>query len=161
MQKVLLGFLLFALGAGAGALLANNLQDGGKDRTLRQDSAGDREGITLKAADDQALIARLRAELEQARAALASRATAEDNPYPNDSLDAIEQLMDDALAENNVDWLIEVIERLLLMGEPGYPMLRRLIEGANPVHLAPDVPAAYRQVWEAVMRGLSEEGQDD
>ncbi|MHC4407442.1 MAG: HEAT repeat domain-containing protein [Planctomycetota bacterium] len=128
MQKVLIGTLLFALGAGAGALISSELGDDGKGRMNRQESAQGQDGITLQAAGDAALIAKLRAELEQLRTALAGRADAEANPYPNDSLDAIEQLMGDAFAENNVDWLIEVIERLLLMGEPGFPLLRRLIE---------------------------------
>jgi hypothetical protein len=127
-QKVLIGTLLFALGAGAGALISSEFGDDDKGRANRQESAQRQDRVTLQAAGDAALIAKLQAELEQLRTALAGRADAEANPYPNDSLDAIEQLMGDAFAENNVDWLIEVIERLLLMGEPGFPLLRRLIE---------------------------------
>ncbi|MHC4937355.1 MAG: HEAT repeat domain-containing protein [Planctomycetota bacterium] len=129
MQKVLVGTLLFALGAGAGALISSNLDEGPDNRVIRQDSAGDRDtGATLQASADNELIAKLQAELERLQNALAGKADAEANPYPNDTLESIEQLLEDAYAENNVDWLIEVIERLLLMGEPGFPLLRRLIE---------------------------------
>jgi hypothetical protein len=125
----LVGTLLFALGAGAGALISSNLDEGPDNRVIRQDSAGDRDtGATLQASADNELIAKLQAELERLQNALAGKADAEANPYPNDTLESIEQLLEDAYAENNVDWLIEVIERLLLMGEPGFPLLRRLIE---------------------------------
>jgi hypothetical protein len=129
MQKVLLGSLLFLIGAGTGALLGGAFENRPDPRVLRQTAAEGREAEwSLRAANDAELIAKLQAELEQLRGALAGRAQAEANPYPNDSLESIELLMQNAFAENNVDWLLEVIERLLLMGEPGYPMLRRLIE---------------------------------
>ena len=33
-------------------------------------------------------------------------------------------------------------------------LLRRLVEGADTARLGPEVPAAYKEVWETVLRGL-------
>lgn len=127
MHKLIPGVLFFLLGAGAGALFAGMLEN-------RPESRSDRPGASERVPDihltdaNAKLVADLRAENERLRAQLSDASPALVNAYPNDSLEKIELLMQNAFAENNVDWLLEVIERLLLMGEPGYPMLRRLIE---------------------------------
>jgi len=70
----------------------------------------------------QAEIDRLRAELAALRAQ-----TVEPVLYPDDTPEKVERLLQDAYATNNIDWLIEVIERLLLLGDEGYPLLRTMI----------------------------------
>ncbi len=124
--------LLLAGGvAGAGIFWAAQQEEGGGGRRGAR-TASAVEAETARAARDQEdLIAQLRAEIERLRAELAAKAAAgaaEANPWPDDSPEAVERLMLETYASNNVDWLIEVIERLLRMGEKGYPLLRRLLE---------------------------------
>ena len=127
MQKTVFGALFFLLGAGAGVLLAGMLENRPESRSAHA-GAGDRTPDIHLTETNAKLIADLRAENQRLRAQLSDATPKLPDPYPNDSLDKIELLMQNAFAENNVDWLLEVIERLLLMGEPGYPLLRRLIE---------------------------------
>jgi len=127
-QKLSFALLFFAVGMGAGAVLMDALGDDPGGRTAGGTSEARTPDIVLKAAEDKERIRELQAELERLRSQLLAEGPPTVNPYPNDSLESIELLMQNALAENNVDWLLEVIERLLLMGEDGYPMLRRLIE---------------------------------
>ena len=116
-------------GAGAGPILANASDGHPRGRGARLGGAHGRQPmISLQAARDADLIAQLRADLAAALQAIADHEKPAASPYPNDTIDSIELAMEDAFAENNVDLLLEVIERLLLMGEPGYPLLRRLIE---------------------------------
>jgi len=124
--------LLLAGGvAGAGIFwVAQQEEQGVGGRGVRTSSASEADSAraTLDNAD---LIAQLRAEIERLRAELAAKGAAaegEADPWPDDSPEAVERLMLETYATNNVDWLIEVIERLLRMGEKGYPLLRRLLE---------------------------------
>ncbi|MHC4342278.1 MAG: HEAT repeat domain-containing protein [Planctomycetota bacterium] len=118
--------LLFALtigaAAGVGATLALTGDDDARSGRTAILTRLNTETISLKE-DNAALLA----ELERLRALLAAKEKDEPNPYPNDSIEMIDELLQEAYEDNNVDWLLEVIERLLLMGEDGYPALRSLL----------------------------------
>jgi hypothetical protein len=120
---LVVGVLL--IGAGAGYLLASSDALGprgnGRSDTL--------ELHRRERFEDQQRLAAANAEIERLRAIIAKlqQSQKEVNPYPDDTPETVGQLLEEAYAENNVDLLVDVIERLLLMGEPGYPLLRRLI----------------------------------
>ena len=130
MKSALPAILLLLIGVAAGAVgmyFANEEEAGrgsSRQSTVKQGDVN----VTLQAANDQAEIDKLKAELEDLRAQLAARMVGEEPEWPDDSIEAIERRLQDAYQDTNVDWLMEVIERLLLMGEEGYPLLRRLIE---------------------------------
>ena len=130
MKQALIALIVFAVGAGAGALVLNALDGAQGERQARQaeKTTHELQTLRLKGADDANRIAELLAELAKLRARLAEATKPEETPWPNDSVAAVERLLQDAYADNNVDWLLQVIERLLLMGEKGFPVLRRLIE---------------------------------
>jgi hypothetical protein len=113
------------IGTGAGFLLASSEALGSRGKG-RSDTL---ELHRQERFEDQQRIAELMAEIERLRALIVKLKTPpqEASPYPDDTPEEVEQLLEEAYAENNIDWLIEVIERLLLMGEKGYPLLRRLI----------------------------------
>jgi hypothetical protein len=123
-KQAIIAILLLVAGGVAGALIAKT-DDG--SRGNRSGGAERPKDYTLQASADLARIAELEKEIAALRAALEGQPKPE-SAWPNDSLESIEMALENAYAENNVDWLLEVIERLLLMGEPGFPMLRRLIE---------------------------------
>ncbi|MHC4953895.1 MAG: HEAT repeat domain-containing protein [Planctomycetota bacterium] len=129
MKQALVAILIFAVGAGAGALVVSVLDNERDGRAGRKDSGGNADvSVTLQAAQDKTKIDELSAELERLRALLAAQNIPEETPWPNDTVESVERLLQDAYQDNNVDWLLEVIERLLLLEEKGYPLLRRLIE---------------------------------
>ena len=118
-----MGVLL--IGTGAGFLLSSSEALGSRGNG-RSDTL---ELHRRERFEDQQRIAELMAEIERLRALVLKLKTPppEASPYPEDTPEKVEQLLEEAYADNNIDWLIEVIERLLLMGEKGYPLLRRLI----------------------------------
>ena len=122
------GVLLLLAGVGAGVGLTLALRDGENGRTAGRTSTlalKERERIIL---ENNELIAQLRDRIAELERQLANRAEPEEaNPYPDDTPEKVEDLLQAAYAENNIDWMLEIIERLLLMGERGYPMLRRII----------------------------------
>jgi len=121
--------LFLCVGVAVGAVAMYVANDGESERNSRHTTVQEGDvNVTLQAARDQETIDRLSAELEQLRALLAARMVEEESPWPNDSVEAIERRLQDAYQDTNVDWLMEVIERLLLMGKEGYPLLRRLME---------------------------------
>ncbi|MEE8107497.1 MAG: hypothetical protein V3T86_18330 [Planctomycetota bacterium] len=122
--------IVLVVGVCIGAALPG-LLDGSNDgvpaRTASESSDG-LPGLNVTAnPDDAELLARI-AELQ----ALIEKLRA--NPFPKpkeweaDTPESLKKLLEEAYAENNVDWLVEVIRRLLAMGDEGYPILRRLIE---------------------------------
>lgn len=119
--------ILFLIGAGTGAGAFFVFQDGEPAGKTDRARVVTERTVDTRLADQDELIAELRARIAELEALLAARKPEEPNPYPNDSVEQVEALLQDAYAENNVDWLIEVIERLLMLGEEGYPALRRLI----------------------------------
>jgi hypothetical protein len=119
--------IVFLIGAGAGAGVFFAVQDSSPaGKSDRARVVTDRE-VDTRLADQDELIAELRARIRELEELLAAGQPEEPNPFPDDSVEKVEVLLQDAYAENNVDWLIEVIERLLMLGEEGYPALRRLI----------------------------------
>jgi hypothetical protein len=117
-------FLILGAGIGVGATLALTSSDdakGGRTRLTAQ-----READIVRV-DQAELIEQLRRRIAELEAELAGLKAPEENPYPDDTVEAIEQLLAAAYEDNNVDWLLQVIERLLLMGEEGYPALRKMI----------------------------------
>jgi len=123
-QLVIVVGVLF-LGGGAGFLLSSSEALGPR---------GNRRSDTLELQrrerfEDQQRLDTANAEIERLRALIAKlkQSSQEASPYPDDTPEKVEQLLEEAYAENNIDWLVDVIERLLLMGEKGYPLLRRLI----------------------------------
>lgn len=120
---LVVGFLL--IGAGAGYLIASSDTLG---------SRGNERAETIEVHrrerfEDQQRLAAANAEIERLRAIIAElkAAQVEADPYPDDTPEKVERVLEEAYAENNIDLLVDVIERLLLMGEEGYPLLRRLI----------------------------------
>jgi hypothetical protein len=119
------GVLLVGIGAGyllaysdtLGARAGGPRSDTQEVTRLRRERFEDRQRIEELLAEIERL-RQLIAKLEQPGAA---------SPYPDDTPEQVERLLEEAYAENNIDWLLEVIERLLMMGEKGYPLLRRLI----------------------------------
>lgn len=80
------------------------------------------DGLADLAAENerlQALVAQLRARLGETPEG--------DVIWVEDSLDEINLLIEEAYRDTNVDWLLDAIERLLLMGPRGYTRLRSLI----------------------------------
>ncbi|MCZ6573584.1 MAG: HEAT repeat domain-containing protein [Planctomycetota bacterium] len=80
------------------------------------------DGLADLAAENErllALVAQLRARLGETPEG--------DVIWVEDSLDEINLLIEEAYRDTNVDWLLDAIERLLLMGPRGYTRLRSLI----------------------------------
>ena len=121
--------LVLLAGVTVGALLPyvfDERKDPGKTvvRTSGRDVTPPTFNITPDTSRDD-LLARI-AELE---ALLRNRpAQKRYDPHPEDTPQLLVKLLEEAYADNNVDWLIDVIRRLLAMGEDGYPILRRMIE---------------------------------
>jgi len=122
---VILGVLLVGLAAGyvvADMAAPDDTRGGTRSSTVAI------ETLKQERFENRQRIQELLDEIARLKAQLAETAPAAANPYPNDTPEEVEKLMADALAENNIDWLLEVVERLLRLGEPGYPILRRLLE---------------------------------
>ena len=127
MKSFLLAAGLLVVGIGAGWLLSTTQSDG-SDRGTHRSGTNEIESLKVERVQDLKRIRELEAEIERLKALLAARpADADASPWPNDTPEAVERLINEAYAENNIDWLLEAIERLLRMGEPGYPLLRKLI----------------------------------
>lgn len=127
MKQATIAVLFLVVGGVAGVFIADANDSGDGSRSSHPEGAERTQNYSLQAATDRDRIADLEKQIEDLRAALAGKPT-EPSAWPDDNLASIEMQLENAYAENNVDWLLEVIERLLLMGEPGFPMLRRLIE---------------------------------
>jgi len=77
--------------------------------------------------ENKELVSRLRARIAELEALLAKAPKEEFIVYDAASTEKVQKLLTEAYAENNVDWLLQVLERPLMMGERGYPMLRTMI----------------------------------
>ena len=122
-QTALIAGILI-LGIGAGHLVASTGVIG--PRSLARASTVEIDNLRRERFEDTSRIEELEREIARLEALLAA-ATTEKIPYPGDTPEKVEKLLEEAYGENNVDWLIEVIDRLLAMGEDGYPLLRKLI----------------------------------
>jgi hypothetical protein len=116
--------VLLLVGIGAGYLLGS--RDTGTVRSAA--NAATREIIDLRqlSFEDKERIRQLEAELAELRRRLAAQPT-EESPYPGDTAEEVEKLLEEAYGAANIDWFLDVIDRLLCMGERGYPLLRKLI----------------------------------
>ncbi|MFQ5844294.1 MAG: HEAT repeat domain-containing protein [Planctomycetota bacterium] len=115
--------LLWLLVGGAiGALAAATLSGGGPGpRTTREEVA--------PPAPETVIVPRLRAEIRrlQTRLEAAELQREPESEAVQDSPEEIQQLVESAYADTDVDALLEAIRRLLRMGPRGYPMLRQLL----------------------------------
>ena len=124
MKPTLVAVVLLVLGIGSGYFLGSTGALPGP-RGERPDA---RELLDLRErrVQDDDLIRQLKeriAELERQLAAV----PAEEVPYPGDTPEEVEKLLVEVYGESNIDLFLDVLERLLLMGEKGWPLLRRMI----------------------------------
>ena len=117
-------FLVLGAGIGAGTYHLLDSEGGGRSVQARVMTRRERDRVFI---DQQDLIDKLRHRIAALEAELAGLQGKEPAPYPGDTVEKIEVLLQQAYGENNVDWLLQVIERLLLMGEAGFPALRAII----------------------------------
>jgi len=119
---------LLLAGAAAGGLLTYTIVSGKEPSTSRARSAtaGAAGETVVVTRDDNS--AELQAEIDRLKALLAERPEPPVNPWPNDTTEAVDALLQTAYADANIDMLLEALRRLLRMGERGYPLLRRVIE---------------------------------
>ena len=126
MKQIILVVGVLLIGGGAGYLLAST-----DVLSARSDSRSDTlvtETLRRESFEDKRRIEELEAEIARLKQLIAElQAKEEFNPFPDDTPEQVQVLLEEAYANNNVDWLIEVIQRLLRMGEKGYPLLRKLI----------------------------------
>ncbi len=124
MKPTHIAIILLVLGLGAGYYLGSTGALPGR-RVERLDEREILELRDKKVQDEEQirlLLARI-AELERQLAAVPK----EEVLHPDDTPELLEKLLEEAYGETNVDLFLDVIERLLLMGERGWPLLRRLI----------------------------------
>jgi hypothetical protein len=124
LKPALLTALLLCAGMGAGYYLGSRGPISGSrgGRTDTREVHDLRDKIVQDDERIRELLARI-AELERRLAAIPT----EESPYPGDTPEDVEKVIADAYSATNVDWLLDAIDRLLCMGEKGYPLLRRLI----------------------------------
>lgn len=128
MKTALGGAILLLLGIGVGATVMG-LRDEWSPRSGGRDVVIETQEVLRVRADYEALIAELRARIAELEARLsAHEVPAEPDPYADDTPEKLEQLVQEAFADNNIDWLLDVILRLLRMGKEGYPILRKMLE---------------------------------
>jgi len=124
-----LRFLLVLLaGAGAGALLTYVMVggDSGSGRAHSAPAPSETVVMTRDATDD-ATVKELQDEIARLKSLLSEPSEAKPDPWPNDTLDRIEVVLQSAYTDASVDLLLEAILRLLRMGEAGYPRLRGMV----------------------------------
>ena len=124
MKPTIVAIVLLVLGIGSGYFLGSTGALPGP-RGGRPDA---RELLELreKRVEDDDLIRQLKeriAELERQLAAVPK----EEVLYPGDTPEEVEKLLAEVYGESNIDLFLDAIERLLLMGERGWPLLRRMI----------------------------------
>lgn len=124
MKPTLIAVVLILLGIGAGYLLGSG--DALPGRRGQQPEARELLQLRETKLQDDDLIQKLKdriAELERQLAAM----PVETNPYADDTPEMLEKMLEEAYGETNIDLFLDVIDRLLLMGERGWPILRKLI----------------------------------
>lgn len=124
MKSSLIVVALLLVGIAAGYLLGS--REAVPVRREAREASKEVLELRLERNDNLDRIRQLEAELAEARRRLAAMPT-EESPYPGDTPEEVERLLEEAYADNNIDWLLDVIDRLLCMGEKGYPLLRRMI----------------------------------
>jgi hypothetical protein len=129
LKPILIAAVVFVLGIGAGYFLGSSDALPGR----RQAPAEPLELIELRErqVQDDEMIAKLRDRIAELERQLATMPV-ETNPYADDTPELLEKLLEEAYGETNIDLFLDVIDRLLLMGERGWPILRRIIMETMP-----------------------------
>jgi len=124
MKSSVIVVALLLVGIAAGYLLG--AREAAPVRREAREASKEVLELRLERNDNLDRIRELEAELAEARRRLAAMPT-EESPYPGDTPEEVERLLEEAYADNNIDWFLDAIDRLLCMGEKGYPLLRRMI----------------------------------
>lgn len=124
MKPTTIAVVLLVLGIGTGYFLGST----GALPGPRGGSPDTRELLDLREqrVQDDERIRQLEERIKELERQLAARPDVE-NPYAGDTPELLEQMLEEAYGETNIDLFLDVIDRLLLMGERGWPILRRLI----------------------------------
>ncbi len=127
-MKQLLIAVPLLLGGGVAGYFLSEAEIGGFAKFGRTDTKTESELVRLRL-QDETKIKELQAEINRLLKLLEEKNAndAEVETLPADSVESIERAIEEVYADNNVDWLLDVIKRLLRMGERGYPILRRLM----------------------------------
>ncbi|HEX5135918.1 MAG TPA: HEAT repeat domain-containing protein [Planctomycetota bacterium] len=125
MKPVLLTVVLLLLGIGTGYYVGTSGAFPGARGEQRVDT---REVLDLRErrVEDLEKIRQLEARIAELERLLAAKAE-EEVPYPGDTPEELEKLLEAVYGENNIDLFLDVLDRLLCMGEKGWPILRRMI----------------------------------
>ena len=124
MKPAVVAIVLLVLGIGSGYYLGSTgaLPGPRGDRPEIRELSELRE----KRVEDDELIKKLQERIAELERQLAAQPV-ETSPYIDDTPELLEKLLEEAYGEANIDLFLDVIDRLLLMGERGWPLLRRLI----------------------------------
>lgn len=124
MKSAWLAVAYLAIGGLIGGGITHLLGEGERRGRSRNDRVVETSVEAPVAVEDAAL----RAEIERLQRLLAERMPAGPETVSNDTPQELERLLQEAYEDNSVDMLLDVIRRLLRMGERGWPILRRMIE---------------------------------
>jgi len=124
LKAAVITVVLLLVGLGSGYYLGS----AGALPGARTEAPDTREVLELRElrVEDLERIRQLEEQLAELRRQLATQ-SAEEIPYPGDSPEEIEKLLVEVYGENNIDLFLDVLDRLLCMGEKGWPLLRRMI----------------------------------
>jgi hypothetical protein len=124
LKPALLTVVLLLVGIGTGYYVGSR----GTLPGARGDRVDTREVLDLRErrVEDLERIRQLEAKIADLERLLASKPE-EEEPYPGDTPEELEKLLEAVYGENNIDLFIDVLDRLLCMGEKGWPILRRMI----------------------------------
>jgi len=124
LKPALVTIVLLLLGIGAGYFVGSN----GTLPGARGERLDTREVLDLreKRVEDLERIRQLEEEIADLKRQLAA-IPGEVVPYPGDTPEEVEKLIAEVYGENNIDLFLDVIDRLLCMGEKGWPLLRKMI----------------------------------
>jgi len=124
LKPALVAIVLLVLGIGSGYFLGSTGALPGR----RGERPETRELLELreKRVQDDEIIRKLQERIAELERLLAAQPV-ETSPYVDDTPELLEKLLEEAYGEANIDLFLDVIDRLLLMGERGWPLLRRLI----------------------------------
>lgn len=124
MKPTTIAIVLLVLGIGSGYFLGASGALPGQ-RGERPETRELLELREMRVQDDER-IRQLEAEIAELKRLLAA-VPKEEAPYPGDTPEEVEKLLAEVYGESNIDLFLDVLDRLLCMGERGWPLLRRMI----------------------------------